>query len=93
MAAAGISQLAADGREDALDLVAQGNKDGNGDHGNEGENQGVFHEGLALLALHTAQRNFGASNYFVDHCFFTSSLKKIFQKWYVGRAVSLLLTR
>jgi hypothetical protein len=74
-------QLAGDGREYTLDLVAQGNQDGDGDHGNEGENQGVLHESLALLALHPAQRDFGASNYFVDHCFFTSLLIKIVQKF------------
>ena len=32
MAAGGDCELTCDGREDALDLVAQGNKDGDGDH-------------------------------------------------------------
>jgi len=68
-----ICELTGDGREHGLDLVAQGDEDRDGDHGNESENQGVLHESLALLALHPAQRDFGASNYFVDHCFFTSS--------------------
>ena len=73
VAALGYRELARDGRKYALDLVTQGDEDGDGDHGNEGENQGVLHESLALLALHPAQREFRASNYFVDHCFFTSS--------------------
>ena len=76
---AGLSlrQLAADRREHALDLIAQGDQDRDGDHGNEGENQGVLHESLAFLALHPAQCAFGANNYLVDHCLFTSSQKKI----------------
>jgi hypothetical protein len=73
VAASRDCELTGDGREYALDLVTQGNEDGDGDHGNESENQGVLHESLALLALHPAQRDFGASNYFVDHCYFTSS--------------------
>jgi hypothetical protein len=62
-------ELAGDGREYGLNLPSQGKQDGDGDHGNESENQGVLHEGLALLALHAAQRNFGAGNNFVNHCF------------------------
>ena len=73
MAASRDRELAGDGREHALDLVAQGDQNGDGDNRNEGENQGVLNEGLAFFALHPAQRDFGASNYFVDHCFFTSS--------------------
>ena len=80
VAAARDRELTCDGREYALDLVTQGDKDGDGDHGNEGENQGVLHESLALLALHPAQRAFGANNYFVDHCLFTSPLLKIVKK-------------
>ena len=76
MAAGGDRELAADVREHGLDLVAQGDQDRDGDHGNEGENQGILHESLALLALHLAQSAFGAGNYFVDHCFFTSLQKK-----------------
>jgi hypothetical protein len=73
VAASRKRELTGDRREDTLDLIAQGDQDGDGDHGYESENQGVLYESLALLALHPAQRNFGASNYFVDHCFFTSS--------------------
>jgi hypothetical protein len=71
-------ELTRDGRKYALHLVAQGDKNGDGDHGNEGENQGVLHESLALLALHPAQRALGAGNYFVDHCFLTTFHKKLF---------------
>jgi hypothetical protein len=73
VAASSILELAGNGREHALNLAAEGDQDGDGDHRNESQNQGVLNESLALLALHTAQRNFGASNYFVNHCFFTSS--------------------
>ena len=79
VAAGSNRELTRDGREYALDLVAQGDQNGDGDHGNEGENQGVLHESLALLALHPAQRAFGAKNYFVDHCLFTSLPKKLFE--------------
>jgi hypothetical protein len=74
-----ISELTADRREYALNLVTEGDQDRDGDHRNEGENQGVLHESLAFLALHPAQRFFGANNYFVDHCFFTSSQLEIVQ--------------
>jgi len=69
VAASRNCELTGDGRKHPLDLVAQGDEDGYGDHGNKGENQGVLHESLALLALHPAQRDFSASNNFVDHCF------------------------
>src|SRR5277367_3630852 len=69
VAASRDCELTGDGREDALDLVAQGDQDRDGDHRNESENQGVLHESLALLALHPAQRGFSACNNFVDHCF------------------------
>ena len=76
VAASRLRELTRDGREDALNLVTEGDQDRDGDHGNEGENQGVLHESLALLALHPAQRAFGASNNFVDHCVFTTLHKK-----------------
>jgi len=72
MAASRLRELARNAREHRLDLAAQGDQDRDGDHGNEGENQGILHESLALLALHPAQRNFGAFNNFVDHYFLTS---------------------
>jgi hypothetical protein len=72
-------ELTCDGRKHALDLVAQGDEDGDGDHGNESENQGILHESLALLALHPAQRDFSASNNFVDHCFSPPLNKKMFK--------------
>ena len=76
VAAARYCELTGDGREHALNLVTQCNQDGDGDHGNEGENQGVLHKSLTLLALHPAQRAFGAKNYFVDHILFTTPLIK-----------------
>jgi hypothetical protein len=60
--------LTANRREYFRDLVTQGDKHRDGDHRNESENQGVLHESLALLALHPAQRDFSAFNYFVDPC-------------------------
>ena len=72
VAASGDGELAGDGREYALDLIAQRNQDRDGDHGNEGENQGVLNESLAFLALHPAQCGFGAGNNFIDHYLFTS---------------------
>jgi len=80
VAAARDRELTGDGREYALNLVTQCNQDGDGDHGNEGENQGILHESLTLLALHPAQRALGAKNNFVDHSLFTSPLIKIFKK-------------
>jgi hypothetical protein len=68
VAASRNSELTGNRREYAFDLVAQGDQDRDGDHGNEGENQGVLHESLALLALHPAQCALGAINNFVDHC-------------------------
>jgi hypothetical protein len=68
VAASRDCELTGNGREYAFDLVAQGDQDRDGDHGNESENQGVLHESLALLALHPAQRALGAINNFVDHC-------------------------
>jgi hypothetical protein len=65
-----LLELAADGRKHALDLVAQGDQDGNGHHRDEGQDQSIFNEGLTLLALETTQRRFGASNNFVNHCIF-----------------------
>jgi hypothetical protein len=83
MAASSNGELTGDGREDALNLAPQGEQDTDGDHGNEGENQGVLHESLALFALHPAQRGFGACDKFDDHCFsppFRENLLKKF-KW------------
>jgi hypothetical protein len=77
MAASSNGELTGDGREDALNLAPQGEQDTDGDHGNEGENQGVLHESLALPALHPAQRNFGASNNIVDRWFSPPLYKKI----------------
>ncbi len=76
MARLSLRELAADGREYALDLIAEGDQNRDGHHRNEGQDECVLNQGLSLLALETAQRCFGASNYFVDHCYFTSSLKK-----------------
>jgi hypothetical protein len=81
VAASRISELAANGRKYALNLITQGDQDRDGDHGNEGENQGVLNESLTLLALHPAQREFSAINNFVDHCCFTSSRKKMFKTY------------
>ena len=72
MAASRDCELTGNGRKYAFDLVAQGDQDRDGDHGNESENQGVLHESLALLALHPAQRALGASDNCVDHNFFTT---------------------
>ena len=69
-----VLELAVDRGEHTFDGVAQGDQDGDGDHRDEREDQRIFHQGLALLALETTQRNFGASNSFVNHCYFTSSL-------------------
>ena len=70
MARLSLLQLAADGREYGLDLVAQGDQNGDGHHRNEGQDECVLNQGLTLLALETAQHSFGASNNFVNHCFF-----------------------
>ena len=63
-------QLAADGREHALDLIAQGDQNRDGHHRDEGQDECILNQGLTLLALETTQRRFGASNNFVNHCIF-----------------------
>jgi hypothetical protein len=75
MAAARDCELTADRREYGFHLVAQRHQDRNGDHGNEGKNQGVLHESLASLALQTAQRALGANDKFVNNSFHPLSVK------------------
>jgi hypothetical protein len=69
VAVLGRLELAGDRREYALDLVAQGDQNGDGHHGYEGQDECVLNQGLTLFALETMQRALGANNYFVDHCF------------------------
>ena len=69
MAASRISELTANRREYALDLVAQGNQDRDGDHGNEGENEGVLHQRLPLLAGATGSQKIQNSNSHLGSCF------------------------
>ena len=49
MTAARHGELTRDRREHALDLAAQGQQDADGDHGDEGQDQGVLGEALAFL--------------------------------------------
>ena len=71
------SELAADRREDALDLIAEGDQNRDGHHRDEGQDESVLNQGLTLLAFETAQRSFGARNNFVDHfCIHLLSIKK-----------------
>jgi hypothetical protein len=44
----GHRKLAGNRGEDALDLIAEPEEDGNGDDGNKGQDQGVLDEGLAF---------------------------------------------
>ncbi len=66
----GQLELAVNRRKHAADRLTEGEQDGDGHHRDEREDERIFHEGLALLALETAQRSFGARNNFVDHLFF-----------------------
>ena len=47
MAAAGVGQLRGNRGEDGFDLFAQGNQYRDGDDGNKGEDESIFHESLA----------------------------------------------
>jgi hypothetical protein len=77
--ALGDGDLAGDHREDVSDLASKGNQNGDGDNGNEGEDEGVFHEGLSLSALHALAGN-GVSDDTFDHCEFTPFRRKFFEE-------------
>src|ERR1700677_2916081 len=82
------SELAADRREDALDLIAEGDQNRDGHHRDEGQDESVLNQGLTLLAFETAQRSFGARNNFVDHfCIHLLSIKKSIKlrNWFCGQ--------
>ena len=51
MTAASVSELARDGREDTLDLLAEFDQHSNGNDGYKGKDQGVFHQRLPLFTI------------------------------------------
>ncbi len=51
MAAAGDGELAGDRGEDAFDFIAEPYQRRYGDHGDEGQDQGIFDQGLASPLL------------------------------------------
>jgi hypothetical protein len=48
VAAAGDGELTGDGGEEHFDFIAEPNEDGDGDDGNEGEDEGILDQGLAV---------------------------------------------
>lgn len=86
MTRSSVAELAVDLGEDGADIAADRHQDRNSHHRDEGQDQGVFHQGLTLLALELTERGFRADNNVVDHfVFHLLSKKSVYEKLVLAR--------